>query len=168
MVQWQISSIYSFSMEIIVKAWLNGKMATAGKLHCSGSRIEFWYHQDFLECGYALDPINLPLNENIFETAHHLQGALIYPAHLFPVGDRWVVDDLYHRAVGVVAVEAARPVAVGAGFGAHSDAMILQEFEPVVDIFRIFLKKADMIETLCALIALMICQCLVQCQIVTA
>ena len=93
---------------------------------------------------------------------------LIHAAHLFPIGDRGVVDDLYHGSVRVVTVEAARAVAVGAGFGAHSDVMILQKFEPVVDVFRIFLKKTDMIETLCALITLMIRRCLVQRQVVTA
>lgn len=86
-------------MEIIVKAWLDGEMATAGKLRWSGSRIEFWYHQKFLECGYALDPVNLPLNENIFEAAHHLQGPLgVFGDALPDAWNSYVLMQLHKRS----------------------------------------------------------------------
>ena len=85
-------------MEIIVKAWLNGKMVTAGKLRWSGLRIEFWYHQEFLQRGYALDPVNLPLNETIFEAAHHLQGALgVFGDALPDAWNSYVLMQLHKR-----------------------------------------------------------------------
>ena len=86
-------------MEIIVKAWLNGKMATAGKLRWSGSHIEFWYHQDFLERGYALDPVNLPLSENIFEGTYHLQGPLgVFGDALPDAWNSYVLTQLHKRS----------------------------------------------------------------------
>lgn len=85
-------------MEIIVKAWLYGKMTTAGKLRWSGSRIEFWYHQDFLQRGYALDPVNLPLNENIFEATYHLQGVLgVFGDALPDAWNSYVLTQLHKR-----------------------------------------------------------------------
>ena len=82
-------------MEIIVKAWLNGHLTTAGKLRWSGRHVEFWYHGTFLERGYALDPIALPLTETIYETSYGLQGVLGVFGDALP--DTWNIHVLKQR-----------------------------------------------------------------------
>lgn len=82
-------------MEIIVKAWLNGGLVTAGKLRWSGRRVEFWYQGAFLERGYALDPLALPLTETVYESSQGLQGVLGVFGDALP--DAWNIHVLQRR-----------------------------------------------------------------------
>ena len=52
--------------ELIVYAWLAGCYVPAGKLRMSGRLAEFWYGDHFLQKGYALDPLRLPLTRQVF------------------------------------------------------------------------------------------------------
>ena len=60
---------------LIVFAWLVDRYVPAGKLRMSGRLAEFWYGDHFLQNGYALNPIRLPLTRDVF-TAEGLQGDL--------------------------------------------------------------------------------------------
>ncbi len=59
----------------LVHAWLDGDYIPAGKLRLTAGQAEFWYGNHFLEKGYALDPLRLPLTRKVFQS-DRLQGAL--------------------------------------------------------------------------------------------
>ena len=76
---------------LIVYAWLAGSYVPAGKLRMSARLAEFWYGDHFLQKGYALDPLRLPLNRQVF-TADGLQGDLGALGDALP--DRaWAIQD---------------------------------------------------------------------------
>ena len=71
---------------VFVYAWLGGRYVPAGKLMQTRQGYEFWYGNSFLENGYALDPIRLPLSEKIFFEPS-LQGVLGVVGDALP--DSW-------------------------------------------------------------------------------
>ena len=71
---------------LVVFAWIADRYVPAGKLRMSGRLAEFWYGDNFLQNGYALDPVRLPLTREVF-TAEGLQGDLSVLGDALP--DSW-------------------------------------------------------------------------------
>ncbi len=84
---------------VIVYAWLDGQYVPAGKLRMSGGLSEFWYGEQFLQNGYALDPLRLPLTAQVF-SASGLQGNLGALGDALPDSwGRYVLKCRYERVL---------------------------------------------------------------------
>ncbi|VAW71087.1 hypothetical protein MNBD_GAMMA10-2827 [hydrothermal vent metagenome] len=84
---------------LIVHAWFNGQYVPAGKLRIIGRSAEFWYGDSFLSKGYALDPIRLPLTQQVFH-ADGLQGDLGVLGDALPDGwGRYLIKRQFERGL---------------------------------------------------------------------
>lgn len=90
-------------MDVIVKTWLENKLVTAGKLRWRGDLVEFWYQQNFMEQGYALDPLRLPLADTVYHSNYRLQGDLGCFQDALP--DAWGAHVLHHHFGRPVSVQ---------------------------------------------------------------
>ena len=82
---------------LIVHAWFNGQYVPAGKLRIIGRSVEFWYGGSFLSKGYALDPIRLPLTQQVFH-ADGLQDDLGVLGDALPDGwGRYLIKRQFGR-----------------------------------------------------------------------
>lgn len=96
---------------LIVYAWLAGSYVPAGKLRMSARLAEFWYGDHFLQKGYALDPLRLPLNRQVF-TADGLQGDLGALGDALPDSwGRYLIKQQYKQALSdlqILTIDASR------------------------------------------------------------
>ena len=96
---------------LIVYAWLAGRYVPAGKLRMSGRLAEFWYGDHYLQKGYALDPLRLPLTRQIF-TADGLQGDLGALGDALPDSwGRYLIKCQYRQALSdlqILALDASK------------------------------------------------------------
>ncbi len=84
---------------LIVYAWLAGHYLPAGKLRMKGRLAEFWYGENFLEKGYALDPLKLPLTRQVF-SSDGLQGCLGVLGDALPDSwGRYLIKRQYKRTL---------------------------------------------------------------------
>lgn len=107
---------------LIVHAWLNGRYVPAGKLRMTGRLSEFWYGDNFLEKGYALDSLRLPLTRQAFN-ADGLQGDLgVFGDALPDSWGRYLIKRQYERVLSdleILTIDSSRQ-RMGALFFSYS------------------------------------------------
>ena len=115
---------------LVVFAWLTDRYVPAGKLRMSGRLAEFWYGDNFLQNGYALDPIRLPLTREVF-TAEGLQGDLSVLGDALPDSwGRYLIKRQYNQSLSdlqILSLDVSEQRMGGLFFSSELDDSIVDE-----------------------------------------